>query len=306
MPEFKKLVICFPISFLLSCSRKEEFYIKFYSLLTDSTLKHFLKESPYLKFFSDLIEAETGYSLMDYTFHDQELNSGNKRKDFRLDILLKKQDHAIIIEANTSYEERTRRKNYSYLYRIAGSLYEKGENYDKKVKVTLINLIKDYCKEDKKQGLDAYKFRSEKYHNLIEDIESYEIYLEKYKGICYNGDNKVEAGFALLLAEDYEEAKRIVGDWKEGKEILDELGRLEQNDEFNALYNAEIVQKKLENSARIEGERVGLKKGESIGLKKGSKKRENEIASSMLKDDLSPSLISKYTGLSQQEILQLR
>ena len=43
---------------------------KFYSLLYDSTFKYFLKESSHLKFFSDLIEKETGYSLMDYEFHD--------------------------------------------------------------------------------------------------------------------------------------------------------------------------------------------------------------------------------------------
>ena len=63
---------------------------KFYSLLYDSTFKYFLKESSHLKFFSDLIEKETGYSLMDYEFHDQELNTGNHKKDFRLNILLKK------------------------------------------------------------------------------------------------------------------------------------------------------------------------------------------------------------------------
>ncbi len=134
---------------------------------------------------------------MDYTFHDQELNSGNKRKDFRLDILLKKNDHAIIIEANTSYEERTRRKNYSYLYRIAGSLYEKGENYDKKVKVTMINLIKDYFKEGKKQGLDAYKFRSEKYHNLIEDIESYQD--KNMKKIMNSRESLIPKSFPAII-----------------------------------------------------------------------------------------------------------
>ena len=74
----------------------DEQMTKFYSLLYDSTFKYFLKESPHLKFFSDLIEKETGYSLMDYEFHDQELNTGNHKKDFRLDILLKKEDHLII------------------------------------------------------------------------------------------------------------------------------------------------------------------------------------------------------------------
>ena len=87
---------------------------------------------------------------------------------------------------------------------------------------------------------------------------------------------------------------------------MDELEELRYNDEFNAVYDAEIVQKKLENSARkegyTEGESIGMKKGELNGMKK----EKHSIAYSMLKDNVPYSTISKYTGLSQQEILSLR
>ena len=124
----------------------------------------------------------------------------------------------------------------------------------------------------------------------------------------------MEAGFALLLAKSYKEARAIVGNWKEGGKVVDALERLAQDEEFGALYDAREEQRRLENSARIEGyeegESIGLKKGESIGLKKGENiglnKGKASVAASMLKDDLNPSLIAKYTGLSQQEILQLR
>ena len=114
----------------------------------------------------------------------------------------------------------------------------------------------------------------------------------------YNGSNKVEVGFALFPAQSYKEARAIVGDWKEGGEIWDELEKLRYNDEFIAVYDAEIVQKKLENSAR--------KEGESVGKKAGIKQEKQSIASSMLKDNVPYSTISKYTGLSQQEILSLQ
>ncbi|HIT10853.1 MAG TPA: hypothetical protein IAC24_04580 [Candidatus Onthousia faecigallinarum] len=112
----------------------------------------------------------------------------------------------------------------------------------------------------------------------------------------------METGFALFTAQSYKEARAIVGDWKEGGEIMDELEKLRYNDEFNAVYDAEIVQKKLENSARKEGESIGMKKGELNGMKK----EKHSIAYSMLKDNVPYSTISKYTGLSQQEILSLR
>ena len=158
------------------------------------------------------------------------------------------------------------------------------------------------CEEKKEESVDYYNFHSTKYQRVIEGIESFEIYLGKYKGKVYNGSNKVEAGFALFTAQSYKEARAIVGDWKEGGEIVDELEKLRYNDEFNAVYDAEIVQKKLENSARKEGESIGMKKGELNGMKK----EKHSIAYSMLKDNVPYSTISKYTGLSQQEILSLR
>ncbi len=79
---------------------------------------------------------------------------------------------------------------------------------------------------------------------------------------------------------------------------MDELEKLEYNDEFNAVYDAEVVQKKLENSARLEGE--------SIGIKKGEKHKEREIVRSMLKKNFDLKTIMDIVGLSKEEILSLQ
>ena len=116
--------------------------------------------------------------------------------------------------------------------------------------------------------------------------------------------------FALFTAQSYKEARAIVGDWKEGGEIVDELEKLRYNDEFNAVYDAEIVQKKLENSARkegyTEGESIGMKKGEIAGKKAGIKQEKHSIASSMLKKNFDIKTIMDLVGLSKEEILSLR
>ena len=104
----------------------------------------------------------------------------------------------------------------------------------------------------------------------------------------------MEAGFALLLAKSYKEARAIVGNWKEGGKVVDALERLAQDEEFGALYDAREEQRRLENSARIEGYEEGESKGKA------------SVAASMLKENLNINLIAKCTGLSQQEILQLR
>ena len=90
------------------------------------------------------------------------------------------------------------KKNFAYLCRVASSIYEKGENYEKERQVTLINMNNWTCEENKMEGVDHYNFHSTKYKKIIEGMESFEIYLGKYKGMVYNGSNKVEAGFSLL------------------------------------------------------------------------------------------------------------
>ena len=79
---------------------------------------------------------------------------------------------------------------------------------------------------------------------------------------------------------------------------MDELEKLRYNDEFNAVYDAEIVQKKLENSARKEG----YTEGESVGIKK----EKHSIASSMLKKNFDIKTIMDLVGLSKEEILSLQ
>ena len=50
----------------------------------------------------------------------------------------------------------------------------------------------------------------------------------------------------------------------------------------------------------------GIKKGMQIGEEKGEKIRQKKVALAMLADEMDVFLISKYTGLSVEEIEQLR
>ena len=78
----------------------------------------------------------------------------------------------------------------------------------------------------------------------------------------------------------------------------------------SGVYDAEIVQKKLENSARkegyTEGESIGMKKGEIAGKKAGIKQEKHSIASSMLKKNFDIKTIMDLVGLSKEEILSLQ
>ena len=62
----------------------------------------------------------------------------------------------------------------------------------------------------------------------------------------------------------------------------------------------------IENSIRDEGIRKGLKEGLEKGVKEGLEQSKNEIAKNMLKENMDISLISKLTGLSKEQINNLK
>ena len=75
-------------------------------------------------------------------------------------------------------------KNHSYLYRLAGNLYNSGESYKEIKYVTQINFNNCKCPVEDDIGILIYEFINLEYNLKIEGIKSYEIYLDKYKNIC--------------------------------------------------------------------------------------------------------------------------
>ena len=63
---------------------------KFIKPLYDTTIKYLVKSTDTRNIIYKLIYLATGINLSDYTLIDQELNTGNNIKDYRLDLLFKK------------------------------------------------------------------------------------------------------------------------------------------------------------------------------------------------------------------------
>ena len=80
--------------------------------------------------------------------------------------------------------------------------------------------------------------------------------------------------------------------------IVEELKVLGLDDEFGATYDYTEVQKKLEESLKIEAKIEGREEGWIAGI--------TQTAKSMLKDKMDINTISKYTGLSVETIKSLQ
>ena len=268
---------------------------KFISLLSDTTFKHFFKIEDYKEFFNTIIKPIINMDIKDFKLYDAELNSGNEKRDYRLDILLVSDlvDLVISIEMNQFPSEETKYKDRLYVYALLAKSLNSGEDIKKK-KVIQINFNKEkhpYVSKGSFYLMDKVTNRE------IKDFEIYEVYLENYKGIRYNGDNKEEAYLSLFTANSYEELREIAGDDKEALKIVDELERLGLNDNFGIVYDNEMMQKRMINTAR--------NWGYDDGKEAGAKAEKIEIAKNLLNIGISKEDIIKATGLSKEELENL-
>ena len=276
---------------------------RFISLLSDTTFKHFFKIEDYKEFFNTIIKPIINMDIKDFKLYDAELNSGNEKRDYRLDILLVSNlvDIVISIEMNQFPSEETKYKDRLYVYSLLAKSLNSGEDIKKK-KVIQINFNKEkhpYVSKGSFYLMDKVTNRE------IKDFEIYEVYLENYKGIRYNGDNKEEAYLSLFTATSYEELREIAGDDKEALKIVDELERLGLDDKFGVVYDNEMMQKKMINTARNWGYDDGKEAGKAEGLEEGAKAKEIEIAKNLLNMGISKENIIKATNLSEEEINNL-
>ena len=276
---------------------------KFISLLSDTTFKHFFKIEDYKEFFNTIIKPIINMDINDFKLYDAELNSGNEKRDYRLDILLVSDlvDIIISIEMNQFPSEETKYKDRLYVYGLLAKSLNSGEGIKKK-KVIQINFNKEkhpYVSKGSFYLMDKVTNRE------IKDFEIHEVYLENYKGIRYNGDNKEEAYLSLFTANSYEELREIAGDDKEALKIVDELERLGIDDKFGVVYDNEAMQKRMINTARSWGYDDGYDTGKADGLEEGAKAEKLSIAKKFLKDGIPIEVVSRNTGLSEEEIKKI-
>ena len=285
--------------------KKEEKKEKeFFTLLSDTTFKRMFKDEDSRFFFEKIIKYYFKIDLEGYELYDNEINSGGFARDYRLDVLLKKDRDFIIVEMNKDVSERVLIKNRMYLYLIASGGLEKGEDFVK-MKTVLINFNNSLYKTNHDAINVDYTLRNEKYNDVIDDIKIHNIYLESLKNVRYNGSNEEETFAAMMIASSYEEMREIANGNEEALYIVDKLERLNEDDKFRTEYNVELVRRKEINSARLDGYDDGYDAGKAEGLEEGAKAEKIEIAKNLLKDGIPIEVVSKNTGLSIEELEKL-
>ena len=273
--------------------------LEFILLVSDTTFKYLYKNIKTRKWIDDIIRKKFSLDLSNYELVDSESNTGNSVKDYRMDIKLRNGKETIIIEMNNDYYEFLQAKNYQYLFREAGSMYDVGEDYgDKKTRLIFFNNFKNKKSPEIKTG--NFIFEDPLNHITIDDIESYEIYLPNFKKICYDSD-EVDVSLSLFSATSFDEMRELTQNPKD-IEVIKELERLAMDEEFKIHYDQEAVRKKTENSIRKESYEKGLVQG----IEQGIEQKNMEIVKNMLKKNIDIKTISECTGLPVEDINNLK
>ena len=295
---------------------KTESIDNFILLTRDTTFKYFLKHEELKKYFQQIIYKKTKYNLSDYTLIDNEENSGNKRKDYKMDLVFQKDNHVIILEMESEKSESSRIKDYQYLYRKAGKRFDRGENYTPTY--TTLIIFNNFRHESiHNLEMSHFTFKDEHSNSVIQDIESFEIYLPTFDRKCYDKYEEVDKRLVLFNCTSFEEMRGLNTSPIDLK-IIEELERLSMDMDFRDDYDYENVQRKLRNSAKIEGYqegfnlgmeagmKTGIENGMETGIETGMRDSKIQIAKNMITEGMNSITISRITGLTIQEIENLK
>ena len=210
----------------------------------------------------------------------------------------------IDIEMQVTKSEHIAERILWYWAKMYASSIEKGEGYSSTKRAICI-MIADF-KVERLKGIENYhtkwNIREEEKRDIIltDKLEIHIIELGKLKD--KDSKEKLKEWCKFIKApESVEEATM-----KEIKRAKEELDKISQDKKERRL--AELREKAImdEMAIRDSGYNEGKKDGIEEGLKNGKKIRSIEIAKEMLKENIDLSLVSKITGLSINELKDIK
>lgn len=273
--------------------------IRFISPLYDTTFKWLWKKDKSREFFIKLIRYITTIDLHDYELYDPELNSGNKIKDYRMDLLFisNKTDKSVNIEMYKEYHISDPVKSFQYAFRILSNKMKEGEKYHKQ-ELVQINLYNTTYEQNEDVRIIQYRIQNKTGEYGVDYLKVYDVYLSKFKDSCYNEADELDAMLSLLNCNSYDEMRRIANGNKEALDIMEDLEDLAMEEKFIGVYDNEKEQRILQNTYFYDGK--------AEGHEEGKREEKVEIANNLLNNGVDIDIISKSTGLTLDEIKKLQ
>ena len=251
---------------------------------------------------------------------------GLDEKQERCDYLVKVDGLSILMECNRVYSSKLKDRNLSHFRRLIndqgfGSVMLNFDNYDV---------------EGSGRLYSRYTLRSDNDDKFYDGVmEIFHINLSKFNKMVYTKEeidklNEMEKALLIfktrhrenlsMLTEgdaNFMKFKQLYEDMTNDKKLIDEYTKEElEIMAFGEELAKEIAEELAEELAEEKAKELAEEKAKELAEEKvkeiveekkqeGIKSRNIEIAKNMLKDNIDISIISKYTGLSKEEIEEL-
>ena len=210
------------------------------------------------------------------------------------------------IEMNRSKFENVFERNDKYKNRISNIIFEKGESLKelKTKHVYQLNLNASPQEEILEDTIVRYGLKTKKIYSSNESVIMKS--LERYRDLYYNGVKDEEViWLTMLTSRNFSELYEF------GKEILDEkeLEKLMEAS-INMSKDGFVIhawqKEKMDALVKYNEIEDAKKEGKAEGKAEGIMENKIEITKNLLKENIDIETISKATGLTEEEIKNLK
>ena len=235
-----------------------------------------------------------------------ELLSGNVNiKDKRVDAIVHTGNKKIEIEINSQNKDYLHTRSTAYICNIYQSNASVGDTYNEDTDIIQVNLTWGLGRNN--DEMKIYKIMNEKGELYVKNFIIYEINMDYYDKIWYskNEEEIKKNQYMIMLDLDKKELKSMPKDKIVDKYITN-VTIVNDDPEFQKYMSEEEDKKKIQNSLLSEAKEEGISQGISQGYTSGINDGINQTAKNLLSMNMTLEDISKATGLTVEEIKNLK
>ena len=298
---------------------------KIITMMSDEVFKSVLQDRSCEDYLVDIIEGITkinkDYIKRNLVFKNSELTKEEIEEKGKItDLLIELQGNIINLEMNKYYYDGLFNKNDRYVTKLKEGMITKKEKFAKEKKVIQINFNNfDMFDERviikfKMMDPERHLIRSE--YMKVTDTEIYYINLKRVRQKYYNKEEltKFEKELLIMTTDNKEELRKISKGCREMESVAKKISKLSKEEEMQGIYLKEEQEAFIRDQIRAyamtdgynDGMEKGLKEGHKEGKHEGIIESKKEIAINMLNKNMDIKTISDVTGLSENEITNLK
>ena len=276
-------------------------------LTNDNAFKSILTQNPYyvIDIVFKLFDIKEDIYKQNYYIRNNELIKTSKSEKLKkADLIFEIDGRVVNLEMNSSYYKDVIKKNTRYLYRIIDGSLKEGNKYDNDDKLHIQINFDNYDLFGKSISyfdiIDRDTKRPRRQYIETNDPIIVHISLPHLRKKYYNKNelSTLEKELLIMGLMDKKEIKDAVKGNKLMEEVQSSMEKLTSDEEMRGIYLKEEQENWIRQCFRKDGFEEGLEKGKEEGIL--------TTAKNLLKNNVDIKVISEVTGLSIEEIKNLK